>query len=321
MRNPVRKKSEAVAKIAAQRSMKVAKLVKSSFKAYEKIEEFIPLLNKRASLAVKFLTNRYDSQYTVGNLKKVYARLKTTVKEIDKELKTASDKLEVSYLCSIKSSADKKASAASKELISGLNSMYSELAEHKASFSLLAKKVAFEVSSSEGVTDEEFLEIDENGYVEEPVEPINELEEFNKTFVEETASEEDLDDESILDEDEKEASEETEEDLDDESILDEIEESEKEASEEDLDDESILDEIEEESEKEASEEDLDDESILDESEEDLEEYTSSKKSQSKKAGKTPIKKLAKFNSSEKSDGEQKLSNDEGMVFNYLRARF
>ncbi len=323
-----KKKAEMASKIAALKAKKVATLIKSSYDSFKEAKELNETLNKRAELAVKFLSNKSSKDYTVDNLKKVYAKLESTIAETTASLNTIGNKLKVSYVCAIKSTNEKKANDASKSLVGKLTSEYYTVARHKADFSLLASKVAFDIKQAEGITDEEFLEVDENGYVEEPVEQINELEEFNKTF--ETS--EDCKTESMdCPEGEKmdsseggemEANEGGEMNANDES--DESDEGDF-----NLNDESILDGLEQTVENlqegieeiENLEEKVED--AIDESGDDTEEFSSSSK-QAQKSSKpeAQVKKasLSKFNSFEKSKGTTKFSNDDSLLTEYFSSR-
>lgn len=274
-------KKAARAKIASQkfvaaRANKFASLVQSSFNSYEAMESKVETFDKRAALAESILSSKDSKNYTSANLKKLSAGLVKTSKEISNAIVDASNKLDVSYICSIKSANDKDKKV-SAELISGLSDMYDSLHSYKAQFNLLSKRVAAEVDEMENdIPDEVFMQVDENGYVNEPEQPVDEIDEFNRTFNTEAdsmdatseATEEETDE---SEEDEKEDVKKDAMDTFDDTFDSAEDESEEEAdeSEEDKKDESKESSEEDEIYDESSDveglnsEDLDDDSILD----------------------------------------------------------
>jgi len=346
------KDSGAASKTAAEilnkkKTAKLGKLVKASHDSFESNKKSLELFSKRATLIEGILSDKKSAKYTIENLKNISSKIATTLKEINNAIKIASDKIDVSLICQVKSASfNEKGNSVSKKLVSGLSEQFEELNAAKVAFILLSKKVAAEVDElGNDISDDQFLEVDENGYIEEPATPVDQLDEFNQTFAEEgeedkTAEGESEEDESNMTAEECGDSEEDKEamdQLDDTFAAEDGEDSEEDDSEEkpeedkdakkkkksddlpqedfqaegeddmdpELDDDSVLDGLEDFGD-EPTGDDLDETDISDE---DLDQEFTSVKSAS--AVKTNMKRAAnvkKFCSSESAKSNQREDN-------------
>ena len=288
-------KPQSSKKISASESH-FMKLAKASYSFAKKNEDLISTVEKRANLLDSMFSKKHASLKTTAGLKDLAKKIDATSASIKSSISEVSNKLDAAYICSVKASSEKQKKIASK-LIKAHALDLEKLSGHNVYFSLLSKKIAADIAEQENeISDEQFLEIDENGYIEEPETVMDEAEEFNETF---TSEDEEMEESDEVKEDEKDEFDSSFKSEDEEMTP--SEEMDDEIADEEFDEETIKeDEFSEEFE---SSEDLDDESILDtlEDEEAPEEMTAS---QAKAA---PSKQAQKAAPSKQAQKDKKLA--------------
>ena len=295
------------------------KIAKASYSFAKKNDDLIATVEKRAKLLDSMFSKKHASLKSSDGLKDLSKKIASTSNSIKASISEISDKLDAAYICSVKASSDQQRKIAS-QLIKAHALDLETLSQHQVYFDLLSKKVAADLAEQDGeITDEQFLEIDENGYIEEPDTILDEAEEFNETFTSEDDKDEEKEEEETEDKgDEKESFDNS---FDDEEMPEEMPEEMDEFPSPEFDEENLN----EDSQTFSFDEELDDASILDSLEEpsdeiieeDMQDFQSKKMKATQKASQVQQKekKLSTFCTPQSTKHSSK--NPDEAVMKYL----